>query len=819
MFPPSVIPPTVPADPETGGDVPPSFPYPPGAADHLTDELARVATLVRAYLLRRRSAFLVRGRAAKAGGFPPECDAVAATKFGLAEDLGDPECRAEHAKRVRKAAAQEADIAGRLAITPDAARNRLPVWALSRTTGLVPNQTAAVAGKGPRDTVALDVLLVALLADRFPAYRAALAAAPGDDGSPAGELTAETALRIAQPTAGRHELRWAVLGPDEPLRRHDLIAVTPTDRPGGPLIRIDPWVADVLLGRDEPFADPTLGGAATPVRLSVGWDEVRAGGPGAEQLRRLAAWRRIGKPPPACLVVLLHGPRGTPFRAAVAAFLTAPDGSKVEPFLGVDAAAALKAPDWPAFVRRVYRTAELRRRHVLWTGAEAVLAADPAAGRWEVLIHRAERSPVITFLASDAGWDPADSFREPNQFFARAEFAVPPAAARRVIWQELLAEEKNPLPADNPVLNILAGFQFTEGLIRDALATARGLALTGPAPAPATPAMLVESCRRQSARRLVSFAQRLQPEPIVLSGKGDLRAQRHEALRTKVVLTRAVGRQLEELLDRMDNLDRVYQGLGFEERLALGRGLVALFTGPSGTGKTLSASALAALLGKDLYKVDAAAVVSQFVGVTEKNLSRVFADAQDANAVLFFDEADSLFGKRGTVERAQDRWANLEVNYLLQRVEEYTGTVILATNLRPNIDPAFARRVQVMIEFKKPEAPERLAILKGMFAGTPVVLVDEAGRPVDLNADPVPVLDGIAKRFELTGGNLKNVVLDAVFRAAAETPPADPVRVTPTHLLLGVAREYLKEGLTLSPAAFGRDRADEIKRLLELVGD
>src|SRR4029077_394390 len=136
--------------------------------------------------------------------------------------------------------------------------------------------------------------------------------------------------------------------------------------------------------------------------------------------------------------------------------------------------------------------------------------------------------------------------------------------------------------------------------------------------------------------------------------------------------------------------------------LSLGRGLVALFTGPSGTGKTMAATVLASVNGKELYKVDIASVVSKFVGETEKNLNRVFTDAQDANAVLFFDEADALFGKRGEVEQAQDRWANMEVNFLLQRIEEYKGTVILASNYRQNIDSAFQRRVQVLIDFKAP---------------------------------------------------------------------------------------------------------------------
>jgi SpoVK/Ycf46/Vps4 family AAA+-type ATPase len=168
----------------------------------------------------------------------------------------------------------------------------------------------------------------------------------------------------------------------------------------------------------------------------------------------------------------------------------------------------------------------------------------------------------------------------------------------------------------------------------------------------------------------------------------------------------------------------VYHDLGLEHRLSLGRGVVALFTGPPGTGKTLAATTLAGLLRKDLYKVDTAAVASRFVGETEKNLGRVFADVQGANAVLFFDEADALFGKRGEVVQAADRWANLQISFLLQRIEEYTGTVILATNYRENIDPAFFRRVHMLIEFPKPDAADRLGILEGTLARTGLGLVE-----------------------------------------------------------------------------------------------
>src|SRR6185503_7836390 len=210
--------------------------------------------------------------------------------------------------------------------------------------------------------------------------------------------------------------------------------------------------------------------------------------------------------------------------------------------------------------------------------------------------------------------------------------------------------------------------------------------------------------------------------------------------------------QLVELRSRIRHRSRVYNGLGFEQRVAMGKGMIALFTGSSGTGKTMAAELLAREQGVDLYKVDLSAVVSKYVGETEKNLSRVFAEAEDVNAILFFDEADALFGKRGEVKEAQDRWANMEVNYLLQRVEEYSGVVILATNLRQNIDEAFMRRIQVIVEFPPPDAQLRFNIWRRSLTPSASDLAE---------AD----LRQIATRFNLSGGSIRNVAIESACRA------------------------------------------------------
>jgi SpoVK/Ycf46/Vps4 family AAA+-type ATPase len=175
------------------------------------------------------------------------------------------------------------------------------------------------------------------------------------------------------------------------------------------------------------------------------------------------------------------------------------------------------------------------------------------------------------------------------------------------------------------------------------------------------------------------------------------------------------------------------------------------------------------------------------VGETEKNLSRVFADAERANCMLFFDEADSMFGRRGEVREARDRYANLEVNYLLQRIEDYSGVVILATNLRQNIDEAFQRRLHMIVEFPVPDPASRRLLWTRLLPGRPHLDV----QPRDL--------DDLALRFELTGGNIRNVVLDACFRALE----AGATSVTLRHLVAGIAREYQKTARPVTQGDFG----------------
>jgi SpoVK/Ycf46/Vps4 family AAA+-type ATPase len=208
----------------------------------------------------------------------------------------------------------------------------------------------------------------------------------------------------------------------------------------------------------------------------------------------------------------------------------------------------------------------------------------------------------------------------------------------------------------------------------------------------------------------------------------------------------------------------------------------------------MAAEIIAAELGLDLYRIDLAQVVSKYIGETEKNLSRVFAAAENANAILFFDEADALFGKRSEVRDAHDRYANIEIAYLLQKMEEYDGVAILATNLSQNMDEAFTRRLQYVVEFPLPTAEDRAAIWRGLFP------------PQAPLADDVD-FGFLAAQFELTGGHIKNCVLAAAFLAAEEE-----AAIGMAHLLQGVVRELGKLGRPITRASFAEHFATVRRR-------
>lgn len=291
---------------------------------------------------------------------------------------------------------------------------------------------------------------------------------------------------------------------------------------------------------------------------------------------------------------------------------------------------------------------------------------------------------------------------------------------------------------------------------------------------------LVAGARAQFSRDIGSLARRITPgfdmEDLVLPK------------REKAHLT--------ELIAFVERRGQVYEKWGFGGKFPRGTGAKALFFGRSGTGKTMAAEVIAGTLGLDLFKVDLSSVVSKWVGETEKNLGAIFDRAEEAQAVLLFDEADSLFGSRTNVGNAVDRYANLETNYLLQRIEEYDGIAILSSNLKQNIDEAFTRRFHFVLEFPFPDRPAREEIWQRSFPRE-APLADD----VDFGF--------LADRYKFTGGNIKNSILRAAFLGATQGEEIEMI-----HILRGVVREYQNLERELTERDFGPWWRD-LKHLVE----
>ena len=284
----------------------------------------------------------------------------------------------------------------------------------------------------------------------------------------------------------------------------------------------------------------------------------------------------------------------------------------------------------------------------------------------------------------------------------------------------------------------------------------------------ATEGDLDAAVRRLVSGRLEQLARRIRPhrtwDDLVLSGE-----------RTSVLRT---------VVDRYQHAEQVYDRWGFSASVS-SRGIVCLFSGPSGTGKTLAAEVIAGELGLDLFKIDLSSVVSKYIGETEKNLEEIFDAASAGNLVLFFDEADALFGKRSEVKDSRDRYANIEVSYLLQRLESYEGLVVMATNFEKNVDEAFLRRIHTRIEFALPQSAERTRIWRNN-------IPDEAPTS-DLD------VEWLGAQFEIPGGLIRTAAIHAAFLAASRDSD-----ITTDDAVLGVASEFRKLGRLIRPADFGR---------------
>ncbi|MBC8161783.1 MAG: ATP-binding protein [Roseiflexaceae bacterium] len=459
------------------------------------------------------------------------------------------------------------------------------------------------------------------------------------------------------------------------------------------------------------------------------------------------------------LVLALQGKYGSG-RGAIAEALCSEAGT---PLLAValDRMAESTLAPFDAMAR-VLRGAMLCGAAILWNGADRLLR-DEAAGEWRAALFAAlDAFDGCSFLPLDQSWEARGLLRATA--FLRVQIPELTYGEREYIWRARLGE----LPYDETVVKSLAStFRLTAGQIRDAVAMARTLAHWRGTTVDAS--ALFAACRAQS------------------SGKLDALAHKIHATYSwnDIVLPAGPVEQMLEICVQMRHRSTVLEAWGFDRHLAMGKGINVLFAGQSGTGKTMAAEIIATELGLELYKIDLSSMVSKYIGETEKNLDRVFTAAREANAILFFDEADALFGKRSEVKDAHDRYANIEVGYLLQKMEEYDGVVILATNLRNNMDDAFVRRLHVAIDFPFPEPADRLRIWQRVFP---------ASAPLAADVD----LQFLAKQFKLPGGNIRNIALLAAYLAAE-----DGNSIGMTHIVQSIKREYQKLGKLVTAAEFG----------------
>jgi hypothetical protein len=390
------------------------------------------------------------------------------------------------------------------------------------------------------------------------------------------------------------------------------------------------------------------------------------------------------------------------------------------------------------------------------------LVADPVeafAPQHTALLRTLTTGGWPAILVGTTTWDPAWSPTTPVLIDA----PLLTTEHRGGVWRSALDGE---LASDVDPGAATTQFRLTPEQIRQAAhAAAQQALLDG---GPVTAAHLHAGARSRNAAGLEHLARRVEPR----MGWDDL------------VLPADRLSQLGELVARARHRDLVLDEWGMG-RAAKGRGLTGLFAGESGTGKTLSAEIIAGALGLDLYVIDLSTVIDKYVGETEKNLERIFTEADRVNGVLLFDEADAIFGKRSEVRDAHDRYANVEVAYLLQRMERFDGLALLTTNLRSNVDEAFTRRLDVIIDFPFPDDEDRRRLWE---------LNVRRGVPLSDDLD-LPFLAGA---FRLAGGNIRNIVFTAAYLAAD-----DGRRLTMAHLIRATQREYRKMGRLCVPEEFG----------------
>ena len=533
----------------------------------------------------------------------------------------------------------------------------------------------------------------------------------------------------------------------------------------GNSLRLDQRVAGYLLDSDLP--DGRLAAVASLVKPVAPWDDLILPEETKANLVCLADNLWLSPQANRDILLLLVGEEGTGKTLVTQALCRSLDRL----LLLVDLR-RLTASETPSaqLVDLVCREARLQSAVICWENWDSLLAEDASArAAREAITDCLSNIAEFTIITSQTAWRPPKHL--PQVSWLTVQLTKPDYPARKQLWVKHLAGRLGSL-TDDDLDSLSTKFRLSGGQIQRSVATAVDSArwrTSDQQVAQVTVEDLYAAARWHSGQKLAALAQKVEPK----YAWNDL------------VLPEDPKSQLAEICGYFQHMPLVYGEWGFEGKTTQGKGMNVLLSGPSGTGKTMSAQIMARELGLDLYRIDLSTVVSKYIGETEKNLDHIFRESEDSNAILFFDEADALFGKRSEVRDSHDRYANIEVSYLLQKMEEYQGIVILATNLRKNIDEAFVRRLHFAVEFPFPDEEYRLQIWRKVFP-------EEA--PLDRDAD----LGLLARQFKIAGGNIRNIGVTSAFLAAQ-----DGQVIKMEHLIRATKREYQKMGKLLVESEFG----------------
>jgi SpoVK/Ycf46/Vps4 family AAA+-type ATPase len=559
-----------------------------------------------------------------------------------------------------------------------------------------------------------------------------------------------SALREALSPAGTlHRLELLFV-----QQMNGLIEYAPEDRP----LRLAERMVDYLLGSEKidfycrQFLDEPSNESA-----DVFIEEVE---------KRIASFSRQNHAAAGSQIVYIHGPEGAGHEAAAEKIARECGNGLIQ--LNTQEFLQL-GPDMARRILRVgFRESLMLKRSLFIPNAETILSSELGpvfnGSLTRLLSSEGSVPPIIL-----AGENPVDA----KQFAIRGnsfiiELNVPSEARRAEIWKRSLEKQAN-LKAEVSAEELASRYKFTPGQIQTALNFAAMEAVGRGSHDILSRSDLVTGCRLSSNRKLAELAKRIE----------------NQFSWDDLVLSENLTEQVRGVVRGYRQKGAFYEGWEFAGRFQYGKGISALFGGASGTGKTMAASVIARELDLELYKIDLSTVISKYIGETEKNLARLFKEAETSNAILFFDEADALFGKRSEVKDAHDRHANIEIDFLLQQMEEYEGLTILATNLSQNIDDAFTRRLQFIINFSKPKVAERIRIWKGMI-------------PAKVPLSPDVDFDLLGQNVELPGGSIKNIIFNAGMSALDENSP-----ISMNHIVRAVRIEYLKENVPFIAANFG----------------